>query len=169
MKGTRRVAKKAVKTGRAVPETGSIAMIRQLADLLNSTGLTEIELEQGSSRIRVSKAITVSASVAGPAMPMPQVAAVAAAATAAAVATAKADAAGNLKSPMVGTAYLAPSPGAANFVSPGSAVKQGQTVLIIEAMKTMNQITAHMSGTVKEILIDSGQPVEFGEVLMVIE
>jgi acetyl-CoA carboxylase biotin carboxyl carrier protein len=160
------VAKKAVKAGRGAPEGVHLATIRQLADLLNDSGLTEIELEQGSSRIRVSKATTAVSYAASP----PVMSAPAGAATAvAAPAAAKADSAGSLKSPMVGTAYLAPSPGAANFVAVGDSVRQGQTVLIIEAMKTMNQINAHISGTVKEIHIDNGQPVEFGEVLLVIE
>jgi acetyl-CoA carboxylase biotin carboxyl carrier protein len=161
------VAKKAVKTGMATTESADLALIRKLADMLNSTGLTEIELEQGTSRIRVAKSNTTTATtyVAGPA---PQSSA-ASPAHSPATATPVADRPGALKSPMVGTAYLCPSPGAAQFVSLGDAVKQGQTVLIIEAMKTMNQIHAHVSGTIREIRIENGQPVEYGEVLLVIE
>jgi acetyl-CoA carboxylase biotin carboxyl carrier protein len=146
-------------------ERDELTLIRKLADMLNATGLTEIELEKGSSRIRVSRGVTaVAASVAAPA---PAPAGHAGAAMSAPVPVA--DSANDLKSPMVGTAYLAPTPGAPPFAAIGSSVKEGQTVLIIEAMKTMNQIQAHKSGKVVQVLVDNGRPVEFGERLMVIE
>ncbi|MGE0213469.1 MAG: acetyl-CoA carboxylase biotin carboxyl carrier protein [Parvibaculaceae bacterium] len=142
-------------------------LIRELAELLSETNLTEIEIEQGGTRVRVSRAGSVAVqTVAAPALP-------AAAATAGASASeSAADPSrhpGAVKSPMVGTAYRAPSPGAPAFVEVGSEVRQGQTVLIIEAMKTMNQIAAPKAGRVKEILVGDGQPVEFGEALMIVE
>ena len=150
-----------------------LQLINSLADILNATGLTEIELEQKGTRVRVSKGAQATAQMvhvghaAAPAAAAP--APVASSAPAPAAAAPAAEHPGSVKSPMVGTVYLAPSPGAANFVAVGSAVKQGQTLLIIEAMKTMNQIPAPKSGTVTAILTDNGQPVEFGEALMVIE
>ena len=140
-------------------------LIRELADLLKNTDLTEIEVETGDVKIRVARQVSVAqVTVAAPA-PV-------AAAPIAAVAAAPVEAAPSVNavpSPMVGTAYLAAEPGAAQFVTVGSTVKEGQTILIIEAMKTMNQIPAPRSGTVTQILIEDGQPVEFGEPLMVIE
>jgi acetyl-CoA carboxylase biotin carboxyl carrier protein len=149
------------------PKSNELALIEDLAEILNRTGLTEIELDRGGARVRVSKSATVS-------MGAPMVSAAPAAhhhspAPAAAAAPVAADNKDALKSPMVGTAYLSPTPGAASFVAIGAQVKQGQTVLIIEAMKTMNQIGASKSGTVTAILVENGQPVEFGEALMVIE
>ena len=137
-------------------------LVRKLAKLLQETGLTEIEYENNGQRIRVNSSI----SAAVPAVPVTPVAAAAAAA-----APAKSDqpAAGTLSSPMVGTAYLAPEPGAAPFVKVGDRVSKGQTVLIIEAMKVMNPIQAPNGGTVTEIQIQDGQPVEFGEPLLVIQ
>lgn len=141
-------------------------LIRTLAEILNETGLSEIEIEKEGLRLRVAKQITMSAAV-----PVSHAAAPAAAAPAAG-ARATADVSshpGAVKSPMVGTAYRAAEPGAAPFVEIGTRVAQGQTVLIIEAMKTMNHIPAPRSGTVVQILVDNGQPVEFGESLIVIE
>lgn len=142
-------------------------LIRGLAQLLNETGLTEIELEQKGLRVRIARTQTIAA-----AMPAYAPGAPAAGASAAApVVTAK-DADNNpgaVKSPMVGTAYRSPEPGAAPFVEVGSSVKQGQTVMIIEAMKTMNHIPAPRGGTVKAVLVENGQPVEYGEPLMIIE
>jgi acetyl-CoA carboxylase biotin carboxyl carrier protein len=137
------------------------ALVRKLAKLLQETGLTEIEYENSGQRIRVNS--SVSTAVA-------PIAAVAAPAAAAAPAPAKSDApaAGTLSSPMVGTAYLAPEPGANPFVKVGDRVSKGQTVLIIEAMKVMNPIQAPAGGTVTAIHIQDGQPVEFGEPLLVI-
>jgi acetyl-CoA carboxylase biotin carboxyl carrier protein len=142
-------------------------LIRQLADLLKETDLSEIEVETDDLKVRVARQATQVMSVAAPAA-----APIAAAAPAAAGPSGGGDTAahpGAVPSPMVGTAYTAAEPGAAPFVSVGSQVTQGQTVLIIEAMKTMNQIPAPKSGTVKEILVEDGQPVEFGEPLLIIE
>ncbi|WP_025091430.1 acetyl-CoA carboxylase biotin carboxyl carrier protein [Brucella intermedia] len=142
--------------------------IRDLADILNETDLTDIEVEHGDLRIRVSRKVTVQA--AATVMPAAAPVAVAPAPVAAAAEPTKADLSKNaVPSPMVGTAYLAPAPGARNFIEVGAQVKEGQTLLIIEAMKTMNQIPAPRAGTVKAILIEDAQPVEFGEPLVVIE
>jgi len=145
-------------------------MIRELAELLNETGLSEIELEKQGLRVRVARQLTVAASVA--AAPV-AAASPAPAATAAApptpTTTDPTKHPGAVKSPMVGTAYRSPEPGAASFIDIGSRVTQGQTLLIIEAMKTMNQIPSPRAGTVTQILVEDGQPVEFGEPLMIIE
>ncbi len=148
-------------------ESGELSLIRKLAEILNETGLTEIELDHKGARVRVSKGGHAQSVVHhAPVMHAPS-AMPSAAAPATAVA---AEVSGTpLKSPMVGTAYLAPSPEAPNFAALGSMVKEGQTLLIIEAMKTMNQITAPKSGKLVKINIENSQPVEFGEVLMVIE
>ncbi|HRK17464.1 MAG TPA: acetyl-CoA carboxylase biotin carboxyl carrier protein [Hyphomicrobiaceae bacterium] len=145
-------------------------MIRELAELLNETGLSEIELEKQGLRVRVARQLTVAASVA--AAPV-AAASPAPAATAAApptpTTTDPTKHPGAVKSPMVGTAYRSPEPGAASFIDIGSRVTQGQTLLIIEAMKTMNHIPSPRAGTVVQILVDNGQPVEFGEPLVIIE
>ena len=147
-------------------------MISDLAKILNDTNLTEIEVEHGELRIRVSRGGTMmSAPMMMPtpaAAPQAPVAVAAASSAEPAQAAAGADLKNAVTSPMVGTAYLSPSPGAEPFVSVGDSVKEGQTVLIIEAMKTMNQIAAPRSGTVTAIIIDDAQPVEFGEPLLVI-
>lgn len=144
-------------------------VIRELADLLNETGLSEIEIEKSGLRVRVARQINVTA--AAPAtLENPSVAASSGALPAGDAAGA--DAArhpGALKSPMVGTAYRAPEPGAPSFVEVGSRVNQGDTLLIIEAMKTMNSIPAPKAGTVSAVLFENGQPVEFGEPLIIIE
>lgn len=137
-------------------------MIRGLAKLLDETGLTEIEIERDGQRIRIGRTARA-VNVAAPAAP------VVAAAAPAAQAADPSKHPGVVPSPMVGTAYLAPSPGARPFVDVGQAVKAGDTVMIIEAMKTMNQIPAPRGGTVTQILVEDGQPVEFGEALMIIE
>lgn len=145
-------------------------LIRDLAKLLNSEGLSEIEIEQKGMRIRVARNITVSAAVSSGAPVMPlEAAPPAPAPVAAAPASADENHPGTLNSPMVGTAYRSPEPNAPSFVEVGSVVKKGQTVLIIEAMKTMNHIPAPRPGTVKAILVDNAQPVEFGEPLIIIE
>lgn len=151
------------------PEAGELSLIRKLAAILNETGLTEIELDHKGAKVRVAKMMQAAAVVhAAPAMV--HTPAVMMPATMAAPAAAVAEIAGTpLKSPMVGTAYLLPAPDAAPFVTVGSTVKEGQTVLIIEAMKTMNQIVAPKAGKVVKINVENAQPVEFGEVLMVIE
>ena len=145
-------------------------LVRDLAGILNDTNLTEIEVELDDLKIRVSRQAQTIHPVAAPqpayAPPpaaAPQPAAVAASA-------APADLSKNaVPSPMVGTAYLSPSPDAKPFIEIGQAVKEGQTLLIIEAMKTMNQIPSPRSGTVKAVLIEDAQPVEYGMPLVVIE
>ena len=150
------------------------ALIRDLAVLLDETNLSEIELEQGDTRIRVARQMSINApvSVAAPA-PVAAAAAPAAAAPAAApsepVAEKPAQSGSTVTSPMVGTAYLSPEPGAPVFIQVGDQVSEGQTILIVEAMKTMNNIPSTKSGTVKQILVDDAQPVEFGEPLIVVE
>ena len=146
------------------------ALIRDLANILNDTDLTEIEVEQEDLRIRVSRAGNVQyvqAPIAGQAAFAAPVAAAPVAAAAPAGKTRNPD---NLVSaPMVGTAYLAAAPGSPAFIQVGSVVKEGQTLLIIEAMKTMNQIPSPRAGTVTQMLVEDGQPVEFGEPLVIIE
>ncbi|MFM2237312.1 MAG: acetyl-CoA carboxylase biotin carboxyl carrier protein [Pseudomonadota bacterium] len=156
----------AVKTGTTGSMQVDTDLVRELAAMLNDTGLSEIEVEDGERKIRVSRNMTA---VAAPMMAAPVAAAAAAPAPAAAAApSAPAPSANALKSPMVGTAYLTPEPDAAPFVSVGQQVKAGDTVMIIEAMKVMNPIVAATSGTVTEILVESGQPVEFDQPLLVI-
>jgi acetyl-CoA carboxylase biotin carboxyl carrier protein len=143
-------------------------LVRELAKLLDETGLTEIEIERGGTRVRVARGREVTHMVGG----VSAVAAAPVASASAADGAKPADPAshpGVVTSPMVGTAYLGPSPGARPFVDVGSKVVAGDTLLIVEAMKTMNQIPAPRSGTVTQILIGDAQPVEFGEALMVIE
>lgn len=143
------------------------ALVRKLAQLLKDTGLSEIEFESEGKRIRVNSG-RISTTMSG-SMDSAVVQTVASAPTAAATAKPDGPPAGALTSPMVGTAYLSPEPGAAPFVKVGDRVNKGQTVLIIEAMKVMNPILAPTSGQVKDILIADGQPVEFGEALLVIQ
>jgi acetyl-CoA carboxylase biotin carboxyl carrier protein len=141
-------------------------LIRELAELLSDTGLTEIEVEHEGTRIRVARTVTIAASAPAPAYAAP-VAAAAPAAAAAPVSDASHP--GAVPSPMVGTAFRAPEPGGRPYVEVGDQVRQGQTLLIVEAMKTMNQIPAPRSGKVTKILVEDGQPVEFGEALLIIE
>ncbi|HJR20680.1 MAG TPA: acetyl-CoA carboxylase biotin carboxyl carrier protein [Dongiaceae bacterium] len=140
------------------------ALIRKLAKLLKETGLTEIEFETDDARIRVNAGASGPMIAAAPAIAP----AAAPAALAPTSAGADAPAAGSVSSPMVGTAYLSPEPNAAAFVKVGDRVAKGQTILIIEAMKVMNPIPAPHAGAVTQILVQDGQPVEFGEPLMVI-
>ena len=152
-------------SGRAPAMTIDEKLVRQLADILAETGLTEIEVQEGEKRVRVSRAAQSAAaavSVVAAAAPAPAQAAPAAAPAP------EASAANALKSPMVGTVYLAPEPGAEDFVKVGDTVKAGDTVLIVEAMKVMNPITATTAGTVKQILVENGQPIEFDQPLIVI-
>jgi len=145
------------------------ALVRELAELLNETGLTEIEVEDDDRKIRVSRGAVAAAAPVYAAAPAPAAAAPAAApAPAEAAAPAGPDMTNAVKSPMVGTCYLAAEPGAANFIAVGKAVKEGDTLLIVEAMKVMNPITAPKSGTVSAILIENAQPVEFDQPLVVI-
>jgi acetyl-CoA carboxylase biotin carboxyl carrier protein len=139
-------------------------LIRDLAALLNETGLSEIEIEKSGLKVRVARTLVAAGTV--------MTAAAGAGGAAVAPAATLADPAkhpGAVKSPMVGTGYRAPEPGAANFVEVGSRVNAGDPLLIIEAMKTMNQIPAPRAGTVTAIFVENGQPVEFGEPLMIIE
>lgn len=153
------------------------ALVRQLADILNDTDLTEIEVERGDLHIRVAREVTVAAPVqyaAAPAYaPQAPAAAPAAAAPAAAMpsdpATIVAKSGEEVKSPMVGTVYLQASPEAPPFCQPGDTVKKGQTLLIVEAMKTMNPIQAPRDGVVVEVLVGDAQPVEFGEPLVLLQ
>lgn len=142
-------------------------LIRELADLLKETDLTEIEVEAEDVKIRVARQINASVSVAH--SPAPAAAAPAPAPASPAGKAEGGTPAGAVTSPMVGTVYMAPEPGAAPFVTVGSKVSAGQSLLIIEAMKTMNQIPAPKAGTVTKILVEDGMPVEFGEPLLVIE
>ncbi len=155
----------------SAPQSAELSLISSLADILNNTGLTEIELEQKGVRVRVSKGFAGVAQTYAHAAPDGACACACCRGAAAPWPPLQpaGDSPGAVKSPMVGTAYLSPAPGSAPFVTVGAQVKQGQTVLIIEAMKTMNQIPAPKSGTVTSILVENGQPVEFGEALMVIE
>jgi acetyl-CoA carboxylase biotin carboxyl carrier protein len=137
-------------------------IVRSLASILTETGLTEIEVSHQDSRIRVVRA---AAAVAAPM----QLAPVAAPLVAAPVMEDTAPHPGTVTSPMVGVAYLSPEPSAPHFVSPGQQVSAGQTLLLIEAMKTFNQVKAPKAGTVIRVLVASGAPVEFGEPLLVIE
>jgi acetyl-CoA carboxylase biotin carboxyl carrier protein len=141
------------------------ALIRELALLLDETNLTEIEIERAGLRVRVARNISIAASV--PANFQPGVAVPAA--TAAVDVADMAKHPGVVPSPMVGTAYWASEPGAKPFIEVGSKVTVGQTLLIIEAMKTMNQIPSTRAGTVTQILVEDGQPVEFGEPLVIVE
>ena len=145
-------------------------LIRDLANILNETDLTEIEIEQDDLRVRVSRAGTpqmIHAPVAQPQAPAPQTAA--APQAEAASAAAAPSSANAVTAPMVGTVYLSPAPGAKPFVEIGQSVKEGQTILIIEAMKTMNQIPAPRAGKVVSVLVADGDPVEFAEPMIVIE
>ncbi|WP_420801972.1 acetyl-CoA carboxylase biotin carboxyl carrier protein [Sphingomonas cavernae] len=143
------------------------ALVRQLAELLDDTQLTEIEVQDGERRIRVARNVTVAA--AAPVAAVPMAAAAPAAAAPAEAAPAAAANVNAIKSPMVGTAYLAPEPGANDFISVGSTVKAGDTLLIVEAMKVMNPITAPSAGKVTAILVGNGQPVEYDQPLVVVE
>lgn len=167
-------------TPKAVPESGDAVqtidtkVVRKLADILKDTGLTEIEVETGGLKIRVARELTAAtpagavyqavAAAPAPAAPTAPVA------VAAAVEAAPAVAAGDkVKSPMVGTVYLSAQPGADSFIKVGQSVAEGQTLLIVEAMKTMNPIPSPRAGKIVEILVSDAQPVEFGEPLVIIE
>ena len=151
--------------------------IGEIAQIMADTGLTEVELTQGESTMRLSKQVNMvaapapmaAAPVASAPVAAPAAAPAAEAAPAAPASVSMADHPGAVTSPMVGTVYLAPSPGASDFVSVGSQVSEGDTMMIIEAMKVMNPIPAPRGGTVKAILVSDAQPVEFGDPLIVIE
>jgi len=149
-------------------------LVRELAAILSETGLTEIEVEHGELKLRLAKTVTYAAAPAAPAPVhhMPVAAAAPAPVAAAAPAATAADKRNDpnaVLSPMVGTAYLAPEPGAKVFVSVGDSVTEGQTLMVVEAMKTFNPIPAPRAGKVKEIIVSDGQPVEFGEALVILE
>jgi acetyl-CoA carboxylase biotin carboxyl carrier protein len=153
-------------SGRGPGMTIDEKLVRQLADVLADTGLTEIEVEEGDRRIRVSRAAVAAPAqqvmaqpMAAPAPPPPPAQPPAAAGP---------DLSNAIKSPMVGTVYLAPEPGAEDFVKVGDQVKAGDTLLIVEAMKVMNPITAPSAGIVKQILVESAQPVEFDQPMIVV-
>lgn len=153
----------AAKTGTTGSMQVDTDLVRELAAMLNDTGLSEIEVEDGERKIRVSRMMTA---VAAPMIAAPAPATNAA--PAAAALSGPTTSANAMKSPMVGTVYLTPEPDAAPFVTIGQQVKAGDTVLIIEAMKVMNPIVAATSGTVTEIYVESGQPIEFDQPLLVI-
>ncbi|MDR6660903.1 acetyl-CoA carboxylase biotin carboxyl carrier protein [Tardiphaga sp. 1201_B9_N1_1] len=164
------MARKPDDTQTATPKASNDSgMIRELALLLDETNLTEIEVERAGLRVRVARNISVAAAVPAYA---PAPAAAPAPVAAAAAAPAAADMTkhpGAVPSPMVGTVYRAPEPGKPAFIEVGAKVAAGQTLVIIEAMKTMNQIPAPRAGTVTQILIEDGSPVEYGEALVIIE
>ncbi len=165
-------AKKTAPKAQAKPEPKDpdLALISSLADILNKTGLSEIELDRKGTKFRVSKTLTATATMlAPPAAPAYHAPAPAAAEAPAAAAKHAGEHPGTVKSPMVGTIYMAPSPGSANFIEIGTQVKEGQTLLIIEAMKTMNQIHAPRAGKITKIFVENAQPVEYGEPLVAIE
>ncbi len=146
-----------------------VELVRRLADLLSDTGLTELEIERGDLKIKLSRGVSFADVQPLPALP-PQAALAAPAAPAGQAPPAAPTAQGEVvKSPMVGAVYLQATPGAEPFVKPGDTVALGQTLLIIEAMKTMNPVPAPRAGKVLEVLVDDGQPVEFGEPLVVLE
>lgn len=141
--------------------------IRELAHLLDETGLSEIEVEDAGQRVRVARTLVAAASAAVPgaaAQPGPADGEIQPGGD-----HPDADHPGAVSSPMVGTAYLAPEPGAAAFVKPGDQVSEGQTLLIVEAMKVMNPIRATKAGTISRVLIENGSPVEFGQLLMILD
>ncbi len=168
-------------TSKAAPESGDpqaidTRVVRKLADILKDTGLTEIEVESGGLKIRVAREVTVQHmaaptvhQVAAPLAATPAPVAAAAPAVEAAAPAAPAHNGETIKSPMVGTIYLQATPGSDPFIKVGQTVTQGQTLLIVEAMKTMNPIPAPKAGKIVEILVSDAQPVEFGEPLVIIE
>jgi acetyl-CoA carboxylase biotin carboxyl carrier protein len=152
--------------GKAMPSIDS-SVIRELAELLTDTGLTEIEIEQGGSRLRVVRQVVNSYVTEGPRVAAAPASAVPAG-EAPAPAKPKGPPAGAVPSPMVGTVYVAPEPGKPPFVKVGDKVSEGDTLLIVEAMKTMNPIAAPRAGTITEICVNDAEPVEFGQTLVVI-
>jgi acetyl-CoA carboxylase biotin carboxyl carrier protein len=145
------------------------ALIRELALLLDETSLTEIEIERAGLRVRVARNVSIAASMPVNYQPAPSGSAASIASVTPAAIADLAKHPGAVPSPMVGTAYSASEPGAKPFIEVGTKVSVGQTLLIIEAMKTMNQIPSPRAGTVTQILVEDGQPVEFGEPLVIIE
>ncbi|NEW86472.1 MULTISPECIES: acetyl-CoA carboxylase biotin carboxyl carrier protein [Rhodopseudomonas] len=164
----RQPAEKPAAEPTTAPATDDSSLIRELAVLLDETNLTEIEIERAGLRVRVARNVSIAAAVPAAYASAPTTMAVAAAS----IETATIDLAkhpGVVTSPMVGTVYFAPEPGAKPFIDIGSRVSVGETLFIVEAMKTMNQIPSPKAGVVTQILVEDGQPVEFGEPLVVIE
>jgi acetyl-CoA carboxylase biotin carboxyl carrier protein len=156
------------KSGRGTGMNVDTKLVRELAELLSETGLTEIEVEDGDRKIKVSRGLPAAVQqVAAPA-PAPAAPASGPAPTPAPAEPAAPDLSSAVRSPMVGTAYLHPEPGADPFIKVGDKVKAGDTLVIIEAMKVMNPITAPAAGTVKQILIENAQPVEYDQPLVVV-
>jgi acetyl-CoA carboxylase biotin carboxyl carrier protein len=151
------------------PNNAEAAWIRELAAILDQTGLTEIEIQKPDMRVRVSRTSPAAVAYAPAAAAAPAASSPAPKPQAPAEAKPSGPPAGAVTSPMVGTIYLSPSPGADAFVKVGDKVAQGQTLMIVEAMKTMNPIAAPRAGAVKQILVRDSQPVEYGEALIVIE
>ncbi|MBD59582.1 MAG: acetyl-CoA carboxylase, biotin carboxyl carrier protein [Citromicrobium sp.] len=164
------MAEKSHNSGRKSQMNVDIELVRELAELLAETGLSEIEVEDGDRKLRVARELQAAAYAApppqqaAPAAPAPQ-----AQSTPEPAPASGPDLANAVPSPMVGTVYLAPEPGAKDFIAVGDKVSEGQTLLIVEAMKVMNPITAPRSGTVSKILVDNAQPVEFDQPLVVID
>ena len=157
-------------TSKAPADQIDTRLVRKLADILTETGLSEIEVEHGGLKVRVVKTLTAAAVQYAAPAPMAVAASPTAAPAAGAVAEAAPVAKGDpVKSPMVGTVYLQPNPGSPAFVKVGDTVEAGQTLFIIEAMKTMNPVPAPRAGKIVQVLIDDAQPVEFGEPLAIIE
>ncbi|WP_397404797.1 acetyl-CoA carboxylase biotin carboxyl carrier protein [Phenylobacterium sp.] len=157
-------------TSKAPADQIDTRLVRKLADILTETGLSEIEVEHGGLKVRVVKTLTAATVQYAAPAPMPVAASPAATPAAAAVAEAAPVSNGDpVKSPMVGTVYLQPNPGSPAFVKVGDTVEAGQTLFIIEAMKTMNPVPAPRAGKIVQVLIDDAQPVEFGEPLAIIE
>ncbi|MEP2234494.1 MAG: acetyl-CoA carboxylase biotin carboxyl carrier protein [Alteripontixanthobacter sp.] len=155
-------------SGRGSGMNVDVKLVRELADMLGDTGLTEIEVEDGERKIRVARGGVVAAAGMAPPPAAPAPVAAAPAPAPAADNAAASDHADAMKSPMVGTVYLSAEPGGPPFKKIGDGVKQGETLLIVEAMKVMNPITADRDGTLKEMLVENAQPVEFDQPLLVI-
>ncbi|MBO82210.1 acetyl-CoA carboxylase biotin carboxyl carrier protein [Citromicrobium bathyomarinum] len=162
------MAEKSHNSGRKSQMNVDIELVRELAELLSDTGLSEIEVEDGDRKLRVARQMQAASYAAPPPQAAPAAAPAAGDAPQPATDSGP-DMTNAVPSPMVGTVYLAPEPGAADFISVGASVKEGQTLLIVEAMKVMNPITAPRSGTVKAILVDNAQPVEFDQPLVIID
>ena len=157
---------------KAAAQSSGAPLVKDLADILDQSGLVELEYATDDVSIRLTRASGVAAPVVSAPVAAPAAAPAAPAASAPAVEEAPQDAAnhpGAVTSPMVGTAYLAPEPSASNFINEGDQVKEGQTLVIIEAMKVMNPITAPKAGVVKSIIVGNAQPVEYGEALVIVE
>ena len=162
------MSEKSHNSGRKSQMNVDIELVRELAELLSDTGLSEIEVEDGDRKLRVARQMQAASYAAPPPQAAPAAAPAAGDAPQPATDSGP-DMTNAVPSPMVGTVYLAPEPGAADFISVGASVKEGQTLLIVEAMKVMNPITAPRSGTVKAILVDNAQPVEFDQPLVIID